>query len=283
VRTADWLVLESTYGDRVHPALADWEAALTDVVRRTAARGGVVVIPAFAVGRAQTVLWMLHRLRERGEIPALPIYVDSPMAADALTILRAHGKEHRLTPAETRAMIEHVRVTHTPDQSKAIDDRNGPMIVISASGMATGGRVLFHLERFAPDHRNAVLIVGHQAAGTRGDALVRGERVLKIHGHHVPVRAEVAVLDGLSAHADASEILAWLKGFERPPRETFVTHGEPIASDALRHHIEEELGWTVRVPEHGEVVTLGREEETGGEAPRLERRGSPRVFPTSRS
>ena len=257
VRSADWLVLESTYGDRLHPDGPGPEAALGEVVRRTCARGGTIVIPAFAVGRAQTILYLLHRLRERGAIPPLPIYVDSPMAADALTVLRAHDGEHRLSPAVRGAMLEHVRITHTVQESKAIDRQVGPMVIVSASGMATGGRVLFHLERFAPDHRNTILLVGHQAAGTRGATLAGGGRQLKIHGRYVPVRAEVASLAGLSAHADAKEIVSWLRGFERPPRLTFITHGEPAAADALRLRIQEELGWSVRVPEHGETVALG--------------------------
>jgi metallo-beta-lactamase family protein len=256
VRAADWVVVESTYGDRLHPNGSTPEEALGEVVRRTAARGGTLVIPSFAVGRAQLILYLLYRLRQRGMIPSLPVYLDSPMAADALAVLRSHPTEHRLSSSECLAMVEQVRITHTPEESKAIDAQHGPMIVISASGMATGGRVLFHLERFAPDHRNTVLLVGHQAAGTRGDTLVRGGRQLKIHGRWIPVRAEVAMLDGLSAHADASEIVSWLKGFERPPRMTYVTHGEPIAADALRLRIEEELGWAVRVPEHSETVKL---------------------------
>jgi metallo-beta-lactamase family protein len=257
VRAADWLVVESTYGDRLHPEGAGPEAELGEIVRRTAARGGVLVVPAFAVGRAQMVLYLLHRLRRHGVVPPLPVYIDSPMAADALDVLLAYAGEHRLSAAECRAMVEGIRITRSVEESKAIDAQRGPMIVISASGMATGGRVLFHLERFAPDHRNTVLLVGHQAAGTRGDTLVRGGRQLKIHGRWVPVRAEVAVLDGLSAHADAAEIIEWLGGFERPPRATFVTHGEPVAADALRLRIEQELGWPVRVPEQGETVALG--------------------------
>jgi metallo-beta-lactamase family protein len=147
--------------------------------------------------------------------------------------------------------------TRSVEDSKGIARRMGPMVIISASGMATGGRVLFHLERFAPDHRNTILLVGHQAVGTRGDALLLGEKRIKIHGKYVNVRAEVVALEGMSAHADVEEILAWLRGFERPPRQTFITHGEPRASDALRRRIEEELGWSARVPEHEERVELG--------------------------
>ena len=226
VAEADYLVVESTYGDRDHPP-TDPRIELGEIVRRTAARGGVLVIPAFALGRSQLVLLHLHALRRAGAIPAIPIYMDSPMAASATGLLRAHPGDHRLTSADCADMLAGVTMTGSVEESKGIDRRSGPMVVISASGMATGGRILFHLERFAPDHRNTVLLVGHQAAGTRGDALRQGARVLKIHGRQVPVRAQVATLDGLSAHADASEIMHWLKGFRRPPRTTFVTHGEP--------------------------------------------------------
>ena len=256
VTHADYLVLESTYGDRDHPAGDPWEP-FAAAIRRTTARGGVVVIPAFAVGRAQSVLHHLHVLRERGDLPEVPIFLNSPMAADATALYQIHHGDHRLSAAECGAAFGAARITRTVEESKAIDARIGPMIIISASGMATGGRVLFHLERFGGDHRNTILLVGYQAGGTRGDALRRGARELKIHGRRVPIRAEVVALDGLSAHADRREILEWLRGFETAPRRTFITHGEPRASDALRQLIEEELKWTVEVPEHGQQVRLG--------------------------
>jgi metallo-beta-lactamase family protein len=251
----DYLVVESTYGDREHPD-GDPQAALGEVVRKAIERGGVVVIPAFAVGRAQTILYHLHALRVAGKIPSVPIYIDSPMAADATRIFQKHVSDHRLSQAECSAVCSSAIFTRSVKDSKEIAHRNGPMIVISASGMATGGRVLFHLERFAPDHRNAVLLVGHQAAGTRGDQLAQGQRRLKIHGKWVEVRAEVVTLNGLSAHADAREILQWLEGFEAAPKMTFVTHGEPRGADAMRFRIADELGWAARVPEAGEVVEL---------------------------
>ena len=253
---ADYLVLESTYGDRDHAA-GDPRDALAAAIRRAAARGGVVVIPSFAVGRAQSVLHHLHVLRARGEIPEIPTFLDSPMAADATELYTAHHADHRLTAQECRAAFGAASITRSVAESKAIDARIGPMIIISASGMATGGRVLFHLERFAGDHRNMILLVGHQAGGTRGDALLRGARELRIHGRKVDVRAEVVAIDGLSAHADRREILDWLRGFASPPRRTFITHGEPRASDTLRLLIEEELKWVVDVPEHGQRVRLG--------------------------
>jgi metallo-beta-lactamase family protein len=178
------------------------------------------------------------------------------MAGDATRVLERHDGELRPSRREWAGVGASATITKSVEESKAIDRRVGPMIIISASGMATGGRVLFHLERFAPDHRNTVLLVGHQAVGTRGDALLQGERRLKIHGKYVNVRAEVVALDGLSAHADQGEILAWLGGFEKPPRTTFITHGEPRASDVLRRRIQDELAWPARAPEHAERVTL---------------------------
>jgi metallo-beta-lactamase family protein len=178
------------------------------------------------------------------------------MAADVTRLLQKHVDEHRLSPESCAAVGRAATITNGVEESKAIDRRLGPLIVIAGSGMATGGRVLFHLERFLPDRRNTVLLVGHQAAGTRGDSLLRGASELKIRGRYVPVRAEVVALHGLSAHADYREILEWLRGLERAPRMTFVTHAEPVAADALRHYIEEKLGWNVHVPEHGERVAL---------------------------
>ena len=255
VRRADDLVIESTYGNRRHPP-ADPAVLLAEVVRRTAGRGGVVVIPAFAVGRAQMLLHLIRRLKDAGEIPDLPVFLDSPMAIDATHIFCRFLGEHRLAEDECRRLCATARYVRTAEESKKISASRYPMIVISASGMATGGRILHHLKAFAPDPRNAILLAGFQAAGTRGEALAHGADEIKIHGSYVPVRAEVAQIDGLSAHADAPEILEWLDHFEAPPRTTFVTHGEPAAADALRRRIEERPGWHCRVPEYLERVAL---------------------------
>jgi metallo-beta-lactamase family protein len=275
VREADYLLVESTYGDRRHEPV-DPLVQLESAIRRTSERGGVVLIPSFAVGRTQTLLYLLHRLKEERRIPDLPVFVDSPMAASAIRIFHEHPLEHRLSPSECEAVCGVARAVESVEESKAIGRMRYPRIIISASGMATGGRVLHHLKAFAPDTRNTVLFVGHQAVGTRGAAMVGGAKSIKIHGHYVPVHAEVAVLDNLSAHADAAEILDWLYHFERAPRETFIVHGEPAAADALRLRIEESLGWRARVPEHGESAVL-----TGSHLPRprLERVAS--YFPKS--
>ncbi len=252
---ADYLVIESTYGDRQHEA-TDPLLKLGEVINRTAARGGVVVIPAFAVGRAQNLLYCIHLLKERGVIHHLPVYLDSPMAIDATRTYHTHRGEHRLTPEQCEAMCHAATIVNKPDDSRALSARRGPMVIISASGMATGGRVVHHLKAFAPDRRNTILFAGYQAGGTRGAAILQGAASVRIHGEDVPIRAEVASLDSLSAHADAAEIVQWLRGFEAAPRQTFVTHGEPAAADAMRSRIEHELAWPCRVPEYLETVDL---------------------------
>ncbi len=252
---ADLLLVESTYGDRRHDP-RDAEDVLADIITRTAARSGTVLIPAFAVGRTQAMLYHLHRLRVTHRIPDIPIFVDSPMATDATALLLRHPQAHRLSASECRATCAVARYTRSVEESKHIGVNPYPKVVISASGMATGGRVLHHLKVFAPDRRNTILFSGFQAGGTRGARILAGAPTVKIHGHYVPIEAEVADLPMLSAHADGDGILRWLRGFARPPAETYVVHGEPDAADTLRHRIEEELGWPVRVPEQGETVPL---------------------------
>ncbi len=255
ITEADYLLVESTYGDRLHET-RDPEDALAEIINRTAARGGSVLIPAFAVGRAQTLLYHLYKLKAASRIPNLPIFLDSPMAIDAGTVFRAHPEDHKLSPTEVREAFAVARYLQTPEESKTLNSNIMPKVIISASGMATGGRVLHHLTRMAPDHRNTILFAGFQAGGTRGAAMVAGADTIKIHGHYVPVKAEVQNLHMLSAHADVNEIMGWLRGFTRPPKKTFVVHGEPAASDALRHRIEEELRWNVEAPEYKEEAML---------------------------
>lgn len=255
VTAADYLVLESTYGDRLHETTAP-EIVLGEVINRTSKRGGAVIIPAFAVGRTQAILYHLNRLRGQKSIPDIPIFLDSPMAVNATALLHRHPDDHRLTPAQCVAVCSTARIINTAEESKALDRRVGPMIIISASGMATGGRVIHHLKAFAPDHRNTILFAGHQAAGTRGEAMVAGAETVKIHGEDIPVRAEVLRLDGLSAHADYAEILDWLGHFERAPRRTFLTHGEPAPAAALGERITEALGWRCHVPAYREQFSM---------------------------
>ena len=253
VRQADYLLIESTYGNRKHEK-RDAEDMLAEIVNRTAGRGGTVLIPSFAVGRAQSLMYHLHRLKQARRIPGIPIFLDSPMAIDASDLFCKY--EQKLSEQECRATCAVARYVNDVEQSKALDRDPTPKIIISASGMATGGRVLHHLKVLAPDARNTILFAGFQAGGTRGDAMTKGAESVKIHGAYVPIRAEVANLHMLSAHADADEIMAWLRNFRKPPKTTFITHGEPDAADALRHRIEEELGWRCVVPEYRDAVEL---------------------------
>jgi metallo-beta-lactamase family protein len=255
LQQADVLVCESTYGNRSHPRI-DAEAELGPIIRRVAARGGVIIIPAFAIGRAQGVMLHIARLRQRGEIPPVPVFLNSPMAISATDIYHRYHEEHHVSDAECQAMYELATMVRTVEESKALNRRHGPMIIISASGMLTGGRVLHHLEAFAPDPRNAILLTGYQAGGTRGAALVGGADRLRMYGREVSIRAEVVALQSFSGHADADQVIAWMAGATVSPLMTYVTHGEPDAADALRARIKHELGWQARVPEHLERIAL---------------------------
>jgi metallo-beta-lactamase family protein len=255
IERTDYLLIESTYGDRHHDT-RDPTEALAEIVETTIARGGTVVIPAFAVGRAQSLMFHLQRLKSQGRLANIPIFLDSPMAVDASEIFCANIKDQKLPEAECRRTCAVAHYVQAIEESKALTANRMPKVIISASGMATGGRVLHHLKQYAPDPKNTILFAGFQAGGTRGAAMMSGAENIKIHGEYVPVRAEVKNLDMLSAHADADEILRWLRGFKAPPRMTFITHGEPAASDALRHRIGEELGWPCMVPDQGQRVEL---------------------------
>lgn len=249
------LVMESTYGNRAH-APGDPAAMLADVVNRVAKRNGVVLIAAFAVGRAETLLLHLSRLRAKQAIPDVPVYLNSPMAINATAMYRHHREEHRLKQDEYEAMYKLPIMTRTADDSRLLDLRGGPMIIISASGMLTGGRILHHLESYGTDPRNAIVLSGYQAGGTRGAALADGAKELRIYGQDVPIRAEVVQIEGFSAHADSDDIMKWLHTASGSPRMTYITHGEPEASDALRVRIKRELGWSARVPEYLESISL---------------------------
>ena len=255
VERADYLMLESTYGNRLHDK-RDPEDALAEIIGRTTGRGGTVVIPSFAVGRAQSLMFHLYRLKTSRRLANVPVFLDSPMAVDASDIFCRHLDDHRLGDADCRNACRIAQYVRSVDQSKALAADPVPKVIISASGMATGGRVLHHLKRYAPDLKNTILFAGFQAGGTRGAAMIGGAQNIKIHGEYIPVRAEVKNLEMLSGHADSDELLRWLRGFKQPPRMTFITHGEPAASDALRRRIEEELHWQCVVPDQGQQVDL---------------------------
>lgn len=251
----DYLVVESTYGDRRHPP-DNVEDGLAKVIAETAEKRGVIVVPAFAVGRAQHLMYVLARMRAAKRIPDIPVVLDSPMAIDATRVFCDHKDDHGLTDSECNLMCQVAHYSRTSDDSKAIDRSPGPKIIISASGMATGGRVLHHLARFLPDERATVLFCGYQAAGTRGRSLVDGAKELKLLGQYVPVRARVVQLEELSAHADYAEMLDWLRASKITPKRVFVTHGEPSAADAMRRRLVETFGWDATVPDHGDTVEL---------------------------
>ena len=244
---ADHIVIESTYGDRTHPA-EDPSDILAAVVTRTAGRGGVVLIPVFAVGRAQTLLHLLAELRSSGQIPSIPTFLNSPMAVTATELFLDSPGEHRLDAQQVRELARDVELVRDVEESKRLTARRGPMIVLSASGMLTGGRVLHHLVQVAPDHRNAIVLAGFQAVGTRGDALAQGARSVRVFGEDIAVRAEVVQIDSLSAHADSEGLMAWLRQAPSPPSRVSVVHGERAAADALRRRVRHELGWLASVP-----------------------------------
>ena len=255
IKEADYLVLESTYGDRTHDP-ADATEALGAVIDRTIARGGTVVLPAFAVGRAQSILYHLWKLKSAGHLGNIPIYLDSPMAISATKLLHEHHADHRITEDLCETVCKVATYTRSVDESKTITASNFPKIVIAASGMATGGRVLHHLKAFAPDAKNTILFCGFQPAGTRGRSMLQGAKDIKIYGEWVPVNAEVADLPMLSAHADANELMQWLAGFKHAPDRVFIVHGEPEASEALRVRINRELNWKTTVPRQDQVFEL---------------------------
>ncbi len=255
IEHGDTLVIESTYGDRTHDE-GDHAGELADVIRRTAARGGMVIVPAFAVGRTQALLYQIWLLKKAKLIPDLPVFLDSPMAIDTTSIYQRHANEHRLSADDCRHMGSVARFCRTSDQSRELNQLTYPAIIISASGMATGGRILHHLMNHLGDHRCSVVFAGFQAGGTRGARLVAGERSIRIFGQDVAVNAEIVSLPGMSAHADAGQIMDWLRTAKRPPKHVYITHGEQDASDALRRRIQRELGWHASVPMMGDVVEL---------------------------
>ena len=253
----DWLVVESTYGDRNHPEVDPIEE-IARVLARTLERGGTLLIPSFAVARAQNISYCLHQIFERDLAPRVPVYLNSPMATRVTALYQRHASYHRLPADLASEVCSLPHFVRSVDESKELTARGRfPAVIISASGMATGGRVLHHLESLAPDPRNTILLPGFQAPGTRGQAIAAGVEAVKIHGAYVPIQAEVVQLDFLSAHADQADLLRWVGACEQPPREVYVTHGESLSSDVLRHEIQERLSFRASVPDYRDEVILG--------------------------
>ncbi len=259
VANADYLILESTYGNRRH-AQDDPLDILEAVIRKTVARSGKLLIPAFAVGRAQSLLYYINQLKRQQRIPNLLVYLDSPMAISVTELLQRHCDRQHLSMDDCKAITDGVIYTRKSEDSKAIYlkhlQNNQPVIIISASGMLTGGRVLHHLKNYIIDPRNTILLVGFQAPGTRGSRLLNGETDIKIHGKLYPVNAEIVAMDNMSAHADYLEIVDWLEQFQRPPIKTFLVHGEYEAISSLKFKIEEKLQWDAIIPNYMEVIEL---------------------------
>jgi metallo-beta-lactamase family protein len=248
---ADTVLIESTYGDRTHPK-EDVLAELAPALQRVAQRGGVAVVPVFAVGRAQALLHAIHLLKLKGDIPSsLPIFLDSPMAVHTTKLFEDHPGEHRLSRQDTHALTHCATMVNSTDESRALASRHGPMVILSASGMATGGRVLHHLAHYAGNHRNMIILTGYQAPGTRGATLASGAKSVRIHGRDVAVNAEIVQLQSASAHADGNQLLTWLRSMPQAPDQVYVVHGEVGPADTLRSRITHELGWRAVVPEHG--------------------------------
>lgn len=262
IYNVDYLIIESTYGDRLHDETLPPGDELARVINESAKRRGALVIPAFSVGRTQTLLYTIRELEEAGKIPILPVYVDSPMSIAALEVFEKRINDFDLTArrlcikGKKIFRTKNLKLSETRLQSKAINQIKENAIIISSSGMATGGRILHHLEARLPERQNTVLLIGYQAEGTRGRALEEGKTEVKIHGQIIPIRAKIEKISGFSGHGDYEEILAWLMAFNRPPEKTFIVHGEPQASQSMADRIRELLGWEVVVPQFGESFEL---------------------------
>jgi len=257
----DYLILESTYGDRLHEDLLPLDN-LARVINESVERGGVLLIPAFAVGRTQALLYVIRELEERNLIPPLPIYIDSPMAIDATKIFEQRIADQDLTSrvltlkGKRIFQPQRLHICRSRNESKSINKQKSRAILISSSGMITGGRILHHLKERISHPENTLLFIGYQAQGTRGRTILDGNPTVKIHGQHIPVQAKVESISGFSGHADYDEILAWLMGFNKPPEQTFLVHGEPEAAAALAEKIRQQFGWNVVIPELGQSFEL---------------------------
>lgn len=255
IHDIDYLVVESTYGNRLHEP-GHPKDYLKDIINKTALRGGTIVIPSFAVGRTQAILHYIYLLKKEKSIPDLPVFLDSPMAVNATHILLKHIENLRLNEEECHHLNDIATYVNTPEESKALDYNVLPKIIISASGMITGGRVLFHIKAYGSDAKNTILFTGYQAMGTRGARIMDGEKEIKIHGEMVQIKAEIALLSNASAHSDYEEILKWLSFYQKAPKKIFITHGELNAANSLKEKIERQFGWVCIVPHYLQKETL---------------------------
>lgn len=255
ISETDYLVVESTYGDRKHDDI-DALQFFENIINTTSKRGGIVLIPSFAVGRTQINLHIIQQLKDQKRIPNLPVHLNSPMAISATEIFCKHHEEHKLSDEQCQVIDKNTHYVRTPEESIELNGSRFPSVIISASGMASGGRVLHHLKNLIPHHQHSIVFIGFQAPGTRGDALINGASEIKIHGQYYPVKAEIHYSGSLSAHGDYDEIISWLKQSDIHPKQVFVTHGERTASDAMRIKLKDTFGWKTCVPEVGDEVEL---------------------------
>lgn len=255
---SDFFVIESTYGNRVHDN-TDPVIQMKAIINRTVKRGGSLVVPSFAVGRTQSLLYYLHELKSKKEIPDIPVFVDSPMATNATQIFARYAEQNRLIKEQNKAVCAVAHYVNSVEESIALDNQKFPAIIISASGMATGGRVIHHLRHFAPNPHNTILFTGFQVGGTRGDRMLKGEKEVKMLGKMIPIRAEIAQIENISAHADASEMLQWLAHLKKAPRKLFITHGNIEASQALKTKIEQKFHWKCEIPAYLDSAMLSED------------------------
>jgi metallo-beta-lactamase family protein len=261
IEDADVLLVESTYGNRVNP-MGDIQETLKKIVTDAIAQEGAIIIPAFAVGRTQTLIYHFHSMMDAGMIPSIPIYIDSPMAISVTELYEKHSSQHKIkVERKGKELVSifdspNIHFCRSSESSKALNDIKKPCVIISASGMCTGGRILHHMYHRLPRENDTFLFAGYQAQGTRGRAMLDGEKTIRLFGLEVPVRCQVRVVNGLSAHADQLELLRWLSGFKQSPKFTFITHGEPEAAKTFSKTINEKLGWESIVPEYLESVNL---------------------------
>lgn len=255
IKPADIIVMESTYGDRIHPS-EDILDQLANVINDTLRQKGSLLIPSFAVGRAQELMHLVNELKRQNRIPDVPVYLDTPMGANATEIFRKYASWHKLTADQCNAIFERVEIVSKFEDTLAVIDTPGSKVVIAASGMLTGGRVLYYLEKYLENRRNTILLTGFQSEGTRGRALQDGAYELKMHGSYYPVKAQIRSLSSMSGHADQAEMMDWLSQIGEPPKKLFLVHGENSSREAFRVKIEATLGWTVVVPSQLDEVKL---------------------------
>jgi metallo-beta-lactamase family protein len=258
---ADYVMVESTYGNRLHGEVSS-DDQMAQVTNEAVSRNAPILIPAFAIGRTQEILYLIRELEDAKRIPVLPVRVDSPMAAQATQIYNRFQEEHDEEYASILASKRHplrtgsMQTTSTREESKALNREHGTRIIISASGMMTGGRVLHHAMRVLPDENATLVFVGYQAAGTTGRRILDGEREVKIFKEWIPVRCRIEKIEGFSAHADWKAVLRWLEGLQNTPKQVFTTHGEPEAAKAMAEHIREKFGWNAIVPQYQQTIQL---------------------------